>query len=382
MKGSRSNDSFIMRLGISAVVLLFTQHAFAAGTIAGTDVVNLATVDYSVNGNDQEDIESAPGLGNNVPGVGNGEDTVFEVDNRVDFSLTQVGGVHTNVTPGDTDAFVEFILANDGNAVQDFRMVATQLASADGAVFGLTDSDKDIASLRVRVGNGGGVPTTGSDDFVDELVPDETVTLYVYGNADALLGLVDGDVLNIELTATAAEGGTAGGGAPGADLVDDIGSADDPLVVDIVFAEGGVLGDGVESDRHGFLVQSAGLNVTKAVTVLDDPFNGTTDPKAIPGATVEYVITVANSGSEDAENISITDSIDTDVVFIADAYGGDDLEVVNDGTPLAACNADAGDGDTDGCQLDGADLTIGNANLAITVAAGTSLTVTYRVSIP
>ena len=32
--------------------------------------------------------------------------------------------------------------------------------------------------------------------------------------------------------------------------------------------------------------------------------------------------------------------------------------------------------------LDGQDLTVGNGNLAITVVAGTTLTVTYRVTIP
>ena len=138
----------------------------------------------------------------------------------------------------------------------------------------------------------------------------------------------------------------------------------------------------MESDRDGFEVQSAGLNVTKVATVIDDPFNGTTDPKAIPGATVEYVITIVNSGALDADNVSITDAIDTDVVFVADAYAGQDLQVVNDGTTITPCNADAGDGDTDGCALDGQDLTIGNANLAITVVAGTTLTVTYRVTIP
>ena len=34
-------------------------------------------------------------------------------------------------------------------------------------------------------------------------------------------------------------------------------------------------------------------------TVLDDPFNGTTAPKAIPGATVEYVITVDNTDAQE-----------------------------------------------------------------------------------
>jgi hypothetical protein len=109
MKGIKRKDSFLLKLGMSALVLLFTQHAIAAGTTAGTDVDNLATVDYEVNGNNQEDIESAPGAGNSVPGVGNGTATSFEVDNRVDFTLTQVGAAHTVVSPGDTDTFVEFL---------------------------------------------------------------------------------------------------------------------------------------------------------------------------------------------------------------------------------------------------------------------------------
>ena len=384
MKVMEMKNSFPMKLCVSLLTLLVSQHVLAAGTTAGTDIDNLAVVDYTVNGNDQDEIESAPGAGNSTPGAGNGTATSFVVDNRVDFTLTQVGGVHTSVTPGDTDAFVEFTLQNDGNSVQDFRLVASQLGSGDGQVFGLTDTDADIGNLRVRVANGGGVPTTGSDDFVDELGEDASVTIYVYGDADALLGLVDGDIMNVELTATVAEGGAAGGGAPGADLVDDVGNPDDPATIDIVFGDDAPgLGDGVESDRHGFTVSSAGLNVIKAATVVSDPFNGTTDPKAIPGAVVEYVITIVNSGDEDADNVVITDSIDTDVVFIADFYAGQDLEIVNDATTVSPCNADAADGDDDGCALDGQDLTIGDpTDLPLTVAAGTTLTITYRVSIP
>lgn len=381
MNGNKRKDSFLMKLGMSALVLLFTQHAFAAGTTAGTDVDNLATVDYEVNGNNQEDIESAPGAGNSVPGVGNGTVTSFEVDNRVDFTLTQVGAAHTVVSPGDTDAFVEFLLTNNGNSAQDFRMAFTQLGSGDGAVNTLVDTDVDMANVRIRVGNGGGVPVLGDLEYADELAEDASVTVYVFADADLALGLVNGDIANLELSGTVAAAGTAA--SLGADLVDDVGNADDPAAIDVVFADGGAgLGDGVEADRDGFEVQSAGLNVAKVATVIDDPFNGTTNPKAIPGATVEYVITIVNSGTLDADNISISDSIDTDVTFIADAYAGQDLAVVNDGTTITPCNADAGDGDTDGCALDGQDLTVGNGNLAITVVAGTTLTVTYRVTIP
>lgn len=382
MNGSKENHRFLRKLCATAGVLLlaFAQQSLAAGTTAGVDVVNLATVDYSVNGNAQEAIESAPGAGNSVPGVGNGTATTFVVDNRVDFSLTQVGTAHTSVSPGDTDAFVEFLLTNDGNSAQDFRLAVTQLGSGDGAVNLLTDTDVDMANLRIRVGNGGGVPVLGDLEYADELPADQSVTVYVFGDADVLLALVDGDVANIELTATVAEAGAAA--SLGGDLVDDIGSADDPAVIDVVFADGGALGDGIESDRDGFVVTSAGLNVTKSVTVISDPFNGTTNPKAIPGAVVEYVITLANGGTVDAETVSITDAIDTDVNFVTGFFAGQDLQVINDGATITPCAADAADGNGDGCALDGQDLTVGNGNLAITVAAGTTLTVTYRVTIP
>jgi uncharacterized repeat protein (TIGR01451 family) len=383
MKGLKEKDSFLLKLGITVMAMLLlplSQQAFAAGTTAGTDVINLATVDYEVNGNNQEDIESAPGVGNSVPGVGSGTATTFVVDNRVDFTLTQVGAVHTIVSPGDSDAFVEFLLTNAGNSAQDFRMTVAQLGSGDGAVNLLVDTDDDLNNLRIRVGNAGGVPVLGDLEYGDEIAEDASVTVYIFGDADVVLGLVNGDIANLELTATVAAAGVAS--SLGGDLADDVGNPDDPATVDVVFADGGALGDGIESDRDGFEVQSAGLNVSKIATVIDDPFNGTTNPKAIPGATVEYVITIINSGTLDADAISITDSIDTDVTFIADFYAGQDLAVVNDGTTITPCNADPTDTDTDGCALDGQDLTVGNANLAITVVAGTTLTVTYRVTIP
>ena len=141
-------------------------------------------------------------------------------------------------------------------------------------------------------------------------------------------------------------------------------------------------GDGVESDRDGFEVSSAALEITKVATVLDDPFNGTTFPKAIPGATVEYVITVENTGTEDADNVVITDAIDTDVNMIFDFYGGHDVEIVNNLVTVTPCDVE-NLADSDGCGLSGQDLTIGDpADLALTVVASTIMTITYRVTIP
>ena len=383
MKRLKEKYSFIVRLGMTVTVLLFTQHALAAGTTAGTAVDNLATVNYDVGGNPQTLIESAPGAGNSTPGATFGTVTTFVVDNRVDFTLVQVGAAHTVVSPGDTDAFVEFTLTNTGNSAMDFRMLATQLGSGDGAVNLLVDTDVDMGNVRVRVGNGGGVPVLGDLAYVDEILEDGSVTIYVF--ADAGFALSNADIANLELEATAAAAGVAA--TLGADLVDDAGNPDDPAVIDIVFADGVVappgLGDGVESDRDGFQVDSAALNITKVATVVFDPFNDTTFPKAIPGAIVEYVITVVNTGALDADNVVITDAIDTDVNYITDFYAGDDVLIVNNAVTVTPCNTDPLDADIDGCALDGQDLTIGDpVNLPLTVVAGTTMTITYRVTIP
>lgn len=51
------------------------------------------------------------------------------------------------------------------------------------------------------------------------------------------------------------------------------------------------------------------LSVTKISSVLSDPVNGSTNPKAIPGALVEYLITVSNTGAgfTDADSVIVLD---------------------------------------------------------------------------
>ena len=51
------------------------------------------------------------------------------------------------------------------------------------------------------------------------------------------------------------------------------------------------------------------LGVTKVSTLISDPTNGTTNPRAIPGAVMEYCILVQNPGSGTATNVVGTDTI-------------------------------------------------------------------------
>jgi len=390
MKTLKVIARFLVKPGIPIAVLLFSQHALAVGTDYGTDVINLATVNYNVGGSPQELIESAPASvgGNSTPGLNNGTNTTFEVDLRVDFTLTEIDGLHTDVAIGDTDAFIAFTLTNTSNGPLDFNLLATQLNSP-GTVHGQDDTDVDMAAVRIRVANTdgpAGVPDLADKAYVDEIAEDDTVVIYIF--ADATGAFVNDDYANFDLQATAAEAGLLD--TEGAALVDDFGNPDDPAVVDVVFAEGGALGDGILNAQDGFHLISAILEITKEATVIWDPFNLFANPKAIPGAIIEYVVTVDNSlGTEDADNVVITDSIDTDVAFVFDVadYGGDDVWIRTDDNTVVVtpCNADAGDADADGCALDVQDLTIGGdplLPLGITVDAGTFATFSYRVTIP
>ena len=51
----------------------------------------------------------------------------------------------------------------------------------------------------------------------------------------------------------------------------------------------------------------ASLSVTKVSLVISDPTNGATNPKAIPGAVIEYCILVSNSGTATLSNIAAND---------------------------------------------------------------------------
>ena len=384
MKTVSRSLSLVMRLSVLTSALLLGQQALALGTDAGTPVSNQATVAYDVGGNAQTPIPSDP-AGNSDPLLGN--PTVFLVDRRVDFTIAASDGVHTSVAPGDVQAFAAFSLTNDSNAIMDWDLTLLDLTSADPNVNGLPDTDVVLINYTIRVANGdgaGGVPDFGADvDFVDELGEDETVVIYVF--ADAPLTLVNDDVDNFTLNATAADHATATA-TPGVldPLLTQSGGADDPTIIESVFANlsgEDPSGNATESFSDGFLVDSAALVITKTAAVDSAPFGS---QKAIPGAIIEYTITIDNSaGDSDATDVSISDAIDADVTLVLGAYGGagQDIELDNGGV-VSTCSADPSPGDADGCTYDIPNLVVGDAAGPITVAAGEVLTVKFQVLIP
>src|SRR3954463_14350769 len=99
------------RVGLACVgfgAIAIAQQALAAGTAANTDIVNRATVNFQVSGVAQTPVESSP-TGNSTAGVGNGADTSFKVDNKIDLTVTEVGGAATQVNaPGAVNQVTTF----------------------------------------------------------------------------------------------------------------------------------------------------------------------------------------------------------------------------------------------------------------------------------
>ena len=88
-----------------------------------------------------------------------------------------------------------------------------------------------------------------------------------------------------------------------------------------------------------FNVGVPNLLVMKSVTVISDPVEGTTKPKSLPGAVIQYQITVSNNGSGPADNNSlvITDPLPANTKFMLSSVGFAD-GTPNSGLTLAATN--------------------------------------------
>lgn len=74
------------------------------------------------------------------------------------------------------------------------------------------------------------------------------------------------------------------------------------------------------------------LQITKVVETLNDPINGTTNPKAIPGAVMRYTIEISNQGpgQVDANTFALTDVVPAGTELFVDG-GASDAVTFTDG---------------------------------------------------
>jgi hypothetical protein len=298
----------------TAALAFWSASALAVGTASNTDIVNNASVNYTVGGVAQSAQSNA---------------ATFKVDNVVRIAVSEANGVATPVAPGSSAQVTSFTVTNQGNTAQDFALtpngaIPTGTTLTLGANTYTDAFDGTACTARVESGATPGYqPAEDTAQAVTGLAADASRTVYVVCNIPP--GQANGLDAIIALTAQAANAGTcATTCVPTAQTA----GADNPAAVDVVF--GDVAGtddaarDGRGSARDAYEIASAVLAINKTVTPVCDPFNNNANPKNVPGAYVRYAITVSNAAGAGASATltTITDALPATLAFDPDLRSG------------------------------------------------------------
>jgi uncharacterized repeat protein (TIGR01451 family) len=274
-----------------------------------------------------------------------------------------------------------FTVTNLSNATLDFALAVAQQTGGAGA-HSNTDNFDVTGPLIYLDSNNNGVYNAGTDTLVtylDELAADTSKTVFVV--ADIPVSRVTNDVAAVTLTATGREGGT--GGSMGIALVNSTNATANTAGMDTVFADGAgatdAANDAAFSAKDDYTVLAAALTATKTSTVINDPVNGITNPKMIPGATVEYCIAVANAaGSATATSVGLGDVLPAATTFVA---GSIKVNGTVNGSGVCAGGTAATDtsADSDGGDYNSGTKTVTGA--LADLAAGAKEALIFRVTI-
>ena len=270
----------------AALMMTAAPAAFAAGTQAGTTVTNSVDLSYTSQGSSHE-----------LSGVAEAE---FTVDHRISYTVTNEDGGEGNVDVAD-DAATEFTIASDSNKDFDADL------SVDTTGF---EGDDNYSLL---------VDANGDGEFTEYSGP---VTVPEDGEISVRIE-VDLD----PSTSDGAERTVALNVAPSGDYAESTDFSD-------ITAENIIhlIDPDADSDAMTFTVDAPVLTATKDVIVYSQDGDGCgsfgSGPDAgaaIPGACVQYTITVTNGGSAAARDVTITDDLSGLPLTYVGSDGGDDF---------------------------------------------------------
>lgn len=311
----KSRNRLMLLLFVGVLAGMTPQWAMAS-TAPCTQISNTATVAYKVGAVDQTPVTSAAAN--------------FYVGVKVIVTVTTQDGSNKSATPGTTPAVLEFNIANSGNAVQDYTLATEAAASGAASPHGGGNDSFDGTTIGVYVESGANAGYQAGEDTgtsIDNLAADtgQKTVYIIYTPSD--LAAANGALAVYYLKATSkwANGDniTSGSGTPSAAQAG--GACDGTRTVDVVYgdADGPSASegsrDGVHSDDSAYIVSNATIGVSKSYSVVSDPINGTSSPKAIPGAVVRYSIAIANTGGASAILSTISDVLNANLQVVSTA---------------------------------------------------------------
>jgi hypothetical protein len=362
-----SKLKFFVASGLIPVAMMGASPAFAAGTTQGTDVLNNVTVDFQVGGVSQTQAT--------------GSDT-FKVDRKIIFTINEKAPTGTtSVSPGSTAQRTTFLLTNTSNDLLDFTVTPANIVGGT-ASHGGTDVYNMNNLLICLDANADTVcdAAAAASLTVDNLAADASVTILIVG--DVPLTATNGQVANVTATATALNSnGTAITAATDA-------TVNSMTTVETIFADvaksgnGGTSAarDGIDVATDDYTVAAAVLSVFKSSRIVSDGISAT-NPKSIPGAVVEYCISVANAaGAATATNIAVKDVVPATLLYATGTIFVDATVI----SPGAGQTCSAGTAVTDASDADAglynSGLTRVDGTLS-SIAAGTARALIFRATI-
>ena len=280
--------------GAAALMLSAAPAAFAAGTSAGTEITNSVTLTYTSGSQTADPVTAS---------------TSFEVDRKVDFVVeNQVGG-EVSVDMGSTgEGSMGFQIDSSSNDAIELHVSVS--APGDFSRDESPDTSEEPAAETYYLVDGSGDPLTWDSDA-------DAYVLSIAEDGDATVSIVAGLPLSdaddeYEFTMTA-------------EPASDESSASD---IDDLSTMSTVHLTSSESDSATFTVEVPNLTATKDVVVVsqdgsDCGFGNTPEgvtengQAAIPGACIEYVITVYNTGTASMRDLVVTDELPSQVSYVA-----------------------------------------------------------------
>lgn len=319
-----------LALGTASLALLSTA-AQAAGTIAGTDIVNVAQATY-----DAPDGGTPVTIDSNI--------VTIKVDELLDVTVVSSDPGDVTSAPGSSAQVLTYQVTNSGNGSEAFTLSADTAKPGD-------EFDTSFEQVVLDT-NGNGVYdpgvdtvyTPGTNDPV--LAPDESITVFILSAVPAAAS--DTDRAEIELSALA----NTGSGAPGS-IFAGLGDGGGDAVVGSTGAD--------DAGSGFFVVHASDVSLVKSATIID-PFGGT---EPVPGATIVYQLVATTVGTGDLANLAIRDDIPADTTYKAQS-------LTLEGAPLS----DAAD-DGDAGSFDDGSIAVALGN----VPGGQSRTITFQVTI-
>lgn len=355
-------------VSMAALALGFAGVASAANdlTEAGKQVSNTFVLNYNVGLTPQSPITNDPTYEDPDPTVDEvvqGAPTQFTVDRIVDHALTATNSPLNNTAPSST-AILTFELLNEGNDTQAYTfsiadldngtdtfdatsyVIRATLDTADDGSFagtptiltatpiGTAAASADVSvdvpkGVRMLVEVIATIPasteTSGSSDdqtSADDMETDTVILIAEARNPTAWINEVVVGAGEVIMNST---GPNVIGGVAQNVLADDVG---------VAAVEDAANSDGLHAAEAVIVIASPDLEATKSVIaiseLLDALGNAPADPvadctsatalanaKAVPGACIEYLIEVENTGATaTASNLNISDILPADVTFV------------------------------------------------------------------